>query len=144
MDTVSQGITMRTLAVIALLSVLTVAAHTSVRACYMDMGGERIDLSHICVDGSAPTDDDEPKTPARDELATFQVLQINTDGSATGRVSFNWSTPEGTTVWAYVVFMDGAWLYVGRATRTRDQRRVEIQFALPPGTLLSEVEGEAR
>ncbi|WP_036053452.1 hypothetical protein, partial [Leptolyngbya sp. Heron Island J] len=144
---------MRAPTVIALLSVLTIAVPTPVRACYMDMGGERIDLSHMCGDGSgstpAPAPAAEPTPPAREEpayirredLASFQVIRINSNGEATGRVSFTRSAPQGATVRAYVRFMDGTRRYVGRATRTRGQRRIEIQFWLPPGTSVSEVEG---
>ena len=146
---------MKTHAVIASLSILTTAVPVLANSgCYMDMGGRQIDLSHMCGDGSRSTPApavDEPTVPEATEepiilrsqdLASFQVIRIRNDGLATGRVNFTRSASEGTTVRAYVIFMNGSRRYVGQATRSRGQRRVEIQFRLPAGTSLSEVEGE--
>ena len=121
--------------------------------CYMvTVEGELINLESICsISEPQPTiaaNDSAETTPnavepgaAQSSIASFQVTNIARDGKAKGRVTFTRAAEEGSTVSPYVVFADGRRQPVGSVTRTRGQRRVEIEFRLPPGTNTSEVEG---
>ena len=119
--------------------------------CYMvTVGGELINLESICnisepqptiaASGSKPPVREEDP-PSTQPIASFQVVRIAQDGKAVGRVNFTRAAQEGATVNPYVVHQDGSRWSVGTVRRERGQRRVEIEFRLPPGTNTSEVEG---
>ena len=121
--------------------------------CYMvTPQGELINLESMCsISEPQPAiaaNDSAETTPnavesgaAQSSIASFQVTNIARDGKAKGRVTFTRAAEEGSTVSPYVVFADGRRQPVGSVTRTRGQRRVDIEFSLPPGTTTSEVEG---
>ena len=119
--------------------------------CYMITAqGELINLESICsISEPQPTiAASGSKPPVREEdpsstqpIASFQVVRIAQDGKAVGRVTFTRAAEEGATVNPYVVHQDGSRWNVGTVSRQRGQRRVEVEFRLPPGTNTSEVEG---
>ena len=119
--------------------------------CYMVTDqGELINLESICnisepqstiaASGSEPPVREEDP-PSTQPIASFQVVRIAQDGKAVGRVNFTRAAEEGAAVNPYVVHQDGSTWSVGTVRRERGQRRVEIEFRLPPGTNTSEVEG---
>ena len=124
----------------------------SLPVCYMQsQNGAIIDLTSMC--GSSKSAVVQPAVqgvsrilepelqPSSSANASFQVTRISSDGQATGRVNFSCTAPEGSWVTPYVVFSNGERRRLRSVTRTRGQRRTEIQFRLPPGTTTSEVEG---
>ena len=119
--------------------------------CYMITDqGELINLESICsisepqptiaASGSElPARGEDP--PSTQPIASFQIIRIAQDGKAVGRVNFTRAAEEGAAVNPYVVHQDGSRWNVGTVRRERGQRRVEVEFRLPPGTNTSEVEG---
>ena len=128
-------------------------------SCYMETPTGRIDLSHMCGDGGSTTSEpvaptaplpsatqpviqQQPEVFVTEPIARFQVRRINTStGEAQGTVAFTSDAPIGATV-TYWIEMDGQQLGLGVATRERGQRRVDVNFWLPAGTSLNDIEDE--
>ncbi|EKU98552.1 hypothetical protein Lepto7375DRAFT_2359 [Leptolyngbya sp. PCC 7375] len=138
---------------IALASSVTISGQAL--SCYMETAEGRIDLSHMCGDGSTTNAPATPTAPPpqrgervivapvpAEPIATFQVQRINREtGEAYGIVRFSNEAPMGTVV-RYWADVDGVTRSFGSVVRERGHRNIGVEFWLPAGTSLNDIENE--